>query len=267
MSDTDPVPEIQVSNPTPTPPIKQEQEETTNHQPTTTSTTTGTADTTDTTTNTPITTPQQQDPKEKEEDPIDPTAPPKDYPKIYEKLQDRFKKAYIKSQQLFEIERNQRQTLSYYHRRNQAILSLLAELEPIDAQTTNVIAPDRIRKIGEVAPRLKPILDPLVKLNSNKDDQPISKNHYLNLYLVEKIPDLINDDMISLEINPQEVESWCRRHYPNLVASKYKPFLIQSTGINSEYTGSDYPLLIDGNSKMPASGSGSSKKKRKLERK
>lgn len=203
------------------------------------------------------------------------TAASKDYPKIYEKYQERFRKAYAKSQELFEMERNQRLTMSYYHRRNQALLGLIAELEAgeNDEITFPPIESDRIKKIMEVAPRLKSTLEPLIELqekNNNQDDKSkeVRKSHYLNLYHIEKIPDMINDDIIHAEINPQELEPWCRRHYPNLVSSKYKPLTIQTLSMNSEYTGTDFPLLIDGNSKLSISSSGSTKsKKRKIERK
>ncbi|EGW34025.1 uncharacterized protein SPAPADRAFT_133687 [Spathaspora passalidarum NRRL Y-27907] len=199
--------------------------------------------------------------------------PTKDYGKIYEKYLDRYKKAYANSASLFNKEKNQRITLSYYIRRNNAILSILDQLEQQQQQqqqqqqseTTDESA--RIKKIIETAPRLAKVLDPLANLD---DTTPISKKHLLNCILYEKVPDLINDDLINSEVNPQDMEAWCRRHYPNLVSSKYKPLNVQNSGVVNEYSGTDFPLVDNEGSsidKLASNGASNPKKKRRLDKK
>ncbi|RLV95409.1 hypothetical protein JA1_000933 [Spathaspora sp. JA1] len=192
---------------------------------------------------------------------VEDNQPAKDYAKIYVKYLDRYNKAYATSVNLCTKEKNQRIALSYYIRRNNALLSILNELEPT-APETSVTTSDRIKKIIETAPRLSKVLNPLI--DDGDATTTIKQNHLLNCILVEQIPDLINDDLINSEVNPQDMESWCRRHYPNLVSSKYKPLNVQNSGVVNEYTGIDFPLIDhEGNIDRQATN-GVTKKKRRL---
>ncbi|ABN67875.2 predicted protein, partial [Scheffersomyces stipitis CBS 6054] len=155
----------------------------------------------------------------------------KDYHKIYEKYHDKFKKVYAQSIRLFESEKSQRQTLAYYQRKNQALLRVLEEFETANGYKEEPDSVEqifaggdrsRLEKIVQQAPHLASSLGPIFQLIA-ENSISVQKRHYINLYINETVPDLINDDLISIETNPQDPESWTRRHYPNLTTSKFKP--------------------------------------------
>ncbi|KAK6456408.1 uncharacterized protein RJT20DRAFT_44361 [Scheffersomyces xylosifermentans] len=192
----------------------------------------------------------------------------KDYPRIYERYYEKFKKVYAQSNKLFELEKSQRQTLAYYQRKNNALLKLLDEFETAHG---NQNLPDsleeifagrdrsRLEAIVEQAPRLAASLGPLFQLIGGDDEEEVpdnkvevEKHHLINLYINESIPDLINDDSISIQKNPQDPESWTRRHYPNLTTSRFKPVDFPINGLISEYVGHDYQIGADDHPKVAA---------------
>lgn len=160
----------------------------------------------------------------------DPTSSNKDYAKLFEKYQERFYKVYSVSQKLFQNEVSQRQALSFYQRRNNALIDLLDKFEskePVSPTTDQVLADSdksRIENLITMNPRLQEVLAPLLAIDDSQ--QQFKETHKINLLINEAIPDLINDDMGNFELNPQDIEPWVRRHYPNLVISKYKPLTI-----------------------------------------
>lgn len=160
----------------------------------------------------------------------DPSSSNKDYAKLFEKYQDRFYRVYSVSQKLFQNEISQRQTLNFYQRRNNALIDLLDKFESKESITpaTDQALPDedksRIENLIAMNPKLQKVLGPLLTIDD--PDQQFKETHKINLFVNEAIPDLINDDMSSFELNPQDIEPWVRRHYPNLVISKYKPLKI-----------------------------------------
>ncbi|XP_062811883.1 uncharacterized protein PRCAT00005208001, partial [Priceomyces carsonii] len=148
-----------------------------------------------------------------------------DYPKLFEKYQERFSKAYTISQKLFDIEKAQRETLSFYKRRNNAIIDTLCEMEEKDATSSlnkdknsqiTEIDKSRIENIISLNPRVSKYLSYVL---NESEDFKVSKSKEINLLINESIAELSQDDLINQEINPQDVESWCRRHYQNLVIS------------------------------------------------
>ena len=160
----------------------------------------------------------------------DPTSSNKDYAKLFEKYQERFYKVYSVSQKIFQSEVSQRQALSFYQRRNNALIDLLDKFESKElvAPSTDQAPADgvnsRIENLIAMNPRLLEVLTPLLSIDDPK--QQFKETHKINLLINEAIPDLINDDMGNFELNPQDIEPWVRRHYPNLVISKYKPLTI-----------------------------------------
>ncbi|KAI5970844.1 hypothetical protein CANMA_000004 [Candida margitis] len=212
---------------------------------------------------------------------------------LYHTLQDRFKTVSTELATTYEEEQNQRKTLAYYQRRNQAILNILEHLEdnntinnnmPID-DTASAVA-QRIKRIVDKVPRLARLLSPLTHqhhnlsssstTSSSSSNIPISSNTLLNAYLMEHIPDLIDDDLSSIEINPQSIESWCRRNYNNsnrnhnssntslVSGTTAKPITIQMLNRLNEYNGVEFDLGIDGKLIVtPQAASSSSKKRRR----
>ncbi|CAI5756160.1 unnamed protein product [Candida verbasci] len=161
-----------------------------------------------------------------------------DLQKVYNQYQNKFKLAYSKSKRLFDSEKNQRLTLYYMHRRNQILLNILADSEGGELIEGRDINDEEIFHI------LNKLDD---KSISSSFDELISKgkidkNLIFNLYLTEKIPDLINDDLINCEINPLNTENWCIRNLNNLVNLKHKPITIEDEEILDEYKGKDFNL-------------------------
>lgn len=165
-----------------------------------------------------------------------------DYSKIYEGLQERFNKVYSISQKLFITEKTQRQTLYYYKRRNDALLDLLCELEESDNEETDELVPlsaERISHIISTKPELEHILKPVLSLAEGEDASRVQVKDSYNVDLVvnESIPDIVNDELDTVEINPQDTEMWTRRNYAHLVISKFKPVEIRGKGVR-EYINS-----------------------------
>lgn len=164
------------------------------------------------------------------------SSPNKDYAKLFEKYQERFYKVYSVSQKLFQNEVSQRETLSFYQRRNNALIDLLDKFESGKQETT--ASPEilsntdisRIENLISMNPKLQSILSPLLAIDDPL--QQLKHTHKINLLINEAIPELINDDTSNFELNPQDIEPWVRRHYPNLIISKYKPISINANKFN-----------------------------------
>lgn len=164
-----------------------------------------------------------------------------DYNKIYEGLQERFNKVYSISQKLFVTEKTQRQTMYYYKRRNDALLDLLSEMEE-ESETDDLpmtIDGDRISQIISDNPDLTEILTPVLEMSSGQDPATIKmkESYNVDLAVVEAIPDMVNDELDTVEVNPQDTEMWTRRNYAHLVLSKFKPVEIRGKGVR-EYINS-----------------------------
>ena len=183
-------------------------------------------------------------------DELDTDSDDKDYSKIYQRFQQRFVKVYETSHDLFEKEKSQRQSLTYFHQRNNALLKLIQEFDE-EGHNRNTVEPlslesaSRISTLIQRVPRLQAKLTPLLKL-MNGSELEVEKQHLINLFLNEKIPENINDDLISMETNPQDVESWCRRNYPNLIKLDFTPTDIPVKGLRAEYINSDLVLNLEG---------------------
>lgn len=152
----------------------------------------------------------------------------KDYAKQFENYRNRFYKAYNLSKKLFDEEVKQRQTLKYYHRRNESILDLIYQIEkemgkrlPTSEQILSEGDVMRLKNIVEMNPRLEEILRPLI--DSDNLENVFTSSRKINMLIYETISDLINDDMEMLETNPQDIDPWIRKHKPHLVISKFKP--------------------------------------------
>lgn len=168
-------------------------------------------------------------PQQKEED-IDDC----DYSKIYEELQEKFNKVFAVSQKLFITDKTQRQTLYYYKRRNDALLDFLAEVD--NQETANEpfeIDNDRLTNLISLAPNLAQILSPLQKLSSHEAPESIQLKELLHadLPVYEMVPDTVNDELDTVEVNPQDTDMWIRRNYAHLVISKFKPLDIRGKGV------------------------------------
>ena len=45
--------------------------------------------------------------------------------------------------------------------------------------------------------------------------------------MIEKVSDLINDDLTKYHTNPQSIENWCHRNsVPNLISGNYVPIIL-----------------------------------------
>lgn len=192
---------------------------------------------------------------------------PEELHKIYEIYQKRFKSSIKKSNKLFESLRNQNTTLSYYQRRNQSLLTILQDIEQQQQEEEQKNKEDngdelmnRMKKIIEKMPRCKDSLIPFVELFEN---EKINKNKLIDLYVIEKIPDLINDDLVKLQTNPQNIENWCIRNNPNLINLNYKPLTIDN--LQDYNGGTEY--LLNLNDDFLSNQTSSHRKKRKLDKK
>lgn len=159
----------------------------------------------------------------------------KDYGKVFEKYQERFSKVYSTSQDLFQAELSQRQALNFYCRRNNALLDLLHESEnnepaPLQRQILSENDKLRIDNLMKLNPKLQKTLSPLLEIENRS--QQLKSTYKINLLINETIPELINDDIDNLELNPQDIEPWVRRHYPHLVISKYMPINVSANKFN-----------------------------------
>lgn len=162
-----------------------------------------------------------------------------DYNKIYEGLQEQFNKAYSLSQTLFVTEKTQRQALNYYKRRKNALTDFLADLEASDDDIDMPlqINPQRIANLIALKPDLEPTLRPLLHIAAGTDPLLIAlkPTYGVDLTTEELIPDLPNDDLDSVENNPQDTEMWTRRNYSHLVNSKFKPAEIRPKGVRDYF--------------------------------
>lgn len=148
----------------------------------------------------------------------------RNYPLLFESYQERFHQAYALSQKLFEMERQQRQTLNYYQRRNNALLDVLEEFEDGDENNIDALSDkDRMRleNLINMNPRLKPTLETL--LNIDDSEMQIRNTYNINLLINEIIPELAHDEVDNFELNPQDIELWVTRHCAHLAISKYTP--------------------------------------------
>ncbi|RCK60572.1 hypothetical protein Cantr_07989 [Candida viswanathii] len=188
---------------------------------------------------------------------------PEELHALYEAYQARFKSSITQSQRLFESLRNQNFTLAYYHRRNQSLLTVLDELEDKKKELgdgTGDDLLDRMQKVVEKMPRCKDALIPFIELFENGK---VAKNELVNLYMLEKVPDLVNDDLVKLQTNPQSIENWCIRNNPNLINLNYKPITIDN--LQDYNGGTEY--LLNLNDDFLTNQSSGNRKKRKLEKK
>lgn len=173
------------------------------------------------------------------------------YHKVYEKYQDKFTQVFDESKRLFKLEQINRTYMSYLKRRNNGILDVLAELEDddlLDEIEVKMAEDDdnddeqihidtnRIENIMSMAPKLRHSLSILTKFSDSSVLQAPLKNLVpSDLFIDELIPDMANDDFRELETNPQLVDNWTRRHYPNLVVSKLKPLIYKPYGVLDEF--------------------------------
>lgn len=170
------------------------------------------------------------------------SEPEVDYSKIYESLQERFNKVYSVSQKLFVTEKTQRQTMYHYKRRNDALLDLLNDLDNNDAEDLDVpadLSAQRLSNIVSSRPELGNLLDPLLRMSRGDDAKTIKVKDSCNVDLAvsESIPDIVNDELDTVEVNPQDTEMWTRRNYAHLVVSKFRPVEIRGKGVR-EYINS-----------------------------
>ncbi|KAI5949723.1 hypothetical protein KGF57_004546 [Candida theae] len=205
------------------------------------------------------------------DDEID-SMPFEELQQLYHTLQEQFKVASSQLSSTFENEQSQRKTLSYFERRNQAILNILEHLEDNSTTNDNFTSPnlfdtERINRIVEKVPRLAKTLSPLTQHPQLFANVAIPCNLLLNAYLIENIPDIINDDLTSIEINPQSIEAWCRRNRQsvttNLVPGASKPVTLEMLKRLNVYNGVEFDLGIDGKMIVTPQAASSSSKKRK----
>lgn len=157
-----------------------------------------------------------------------------DYSKIYEELQEKFNKVFAVSQKLFITDKTQRQTLYYYKRRNDAILDFLDEIdEELVADDPFDLSKDRLDNLVSMSPDLAQILSPLQQIASNAapDTVLVKELLHADLPVYEMIPDTVNDELDTVEVNPQDTDMWIRRNYTHLVISKFKPLEIRGKGV------------------------------------
>lgn len=165
-----------------------------------------------------------------------------DYSKIYEDLQEKFNKAFALSQKLFITDKTQRQTLYYYKRRNDAILDFLTDVDDDGIEQLFEIDNERLANLVAMSPDLAQILSPLQQISSNEAPETVLLKELIHadLPVYEMIPDTVNDELDTVEVNPQDTDMWIRRNYAHLVISKFKPLEIRGKGVR-EYV--DAPNL------------------------
>lgn len=166
-----------------------------------------------------------------------------DYNKLYEDLQAQFHESYALSQKLFLTERAQRQTLYHYKRRVDALLDYIGDLEGRDPDFQQpMVEENQLIDIINKKPHLKDTLAPLLEIITGPAPRevPLKQRYNVDLATEEMIPDIINDELDSAELNPQDTEMWVRRNYSYLVVSKFRPLDIRGKGVR-EYV--DLPLL------------------------
>lgn len=184
---------------------------------------------------------------------------------LYEKYHEMFKKVYSHSQNLFSLERAQKQTMRFYQRRNNAFLDVLDQFEGFfnnkiikENLTTNKIVFNNIeslKKIVKLSPQTNETLESLIEYystDSGTKTDNIEKNYYflqkkylIDLFVNESIPDLVSDDLTMIESNPQDTKHWCRRSFPNLIPSTFNPLIFPSNGFFYEYDENDFSMAHD----------------------
>lgn len=160
-----------------------------------------------------------------------------DYNQIYELLQARFNKSYALSQKLFVTEKTQRQTLYHYKRRVNALLDVLRDIEGESA--ANIDEPlnidhDRLALLVTWQPELKECLQTALDISDGSmtpSQIPLKRSYGVNLAVDEMIPELPNDELDTIELNPQDTDMWIRRHFLHLVVSKFRPAEIRAKGV------------------------------------
>lgn len=163
-----------------------------------------------------------------------------DYGKVYEELQLHFHEVYSLSHKLAVTEKAQRQTLYNYRRKIDALLDYMAEFEDRDEDPLDgplAVDNKKIEDIISRRPELKNTLSPLLQIS--QDDSPadikLKKSYNVNLTVDELIPDIPQDELDAVEVNPQETEMWVRRNYPHLVVSKFRPIEVRGKNVR-EFT-------------------------------
>lgn len=155
-----------------------------------------------------------------------------DYYNTYKKLQQRFAVVEQTATTLFDTENASRQTLNYLKRRNNALLDFLATVEP---QSQAEGSFERLALLAQLCPRIADALEPILAM---EDGGPIDKKYVENLFLEEKVADLINDDVSQLESDPTQPEAWCHRHgHPGLVLTDFAVGDIPVDGVQAAYYG------------------------------
>lgn len=137
-------------------------------------------------------------------------------------------------------EKAQRQTLYNYRRKIDALLDYMAEFEDRDEDPLDgplAVDNKKIEDIISRRPELKNTLSPLLQIS--QDDSPadikLKKSYNVNLTVDELIPDIPQDELDAVEVNPQETEMWVRRNYPHLVVSKFRPIEVRGKNVR-EFT-------------------------------
>lgn len=163
-----------------------------------------------------------------------------DYGKVYDELQLQFYEVYNVSQRLAVTEKVQRQTLYSYRRKIDALLNYMAELEGRDEESIEeplALDSKRIEEILQRKPGLRKTLTPFLQIAQNELPENIKfkKSYNANLAVEELIPDIRQDELDTVEVNPQETEMWVRRNYPHLVVSKFRPVEVRGKDVREHH--------------------------------
>lgn len=135
---------------------------------------------------------------------------------VFTGYKNQFLTHYNQSIHLFNQEKEQRQLLHYYQRRNNALVDIIAEAEGFDG--------DKEMSEEEMTARLDNLKSMNPSINMAGD---VNLQTKISLLLDESILELEVDDLIHLEKNPQDIEFWLRRNKPNLVLSRFKPVMFE----------------------------------------
>ncbi|OBA20820.1 hypothetical protein METBIDRAFT_88212 [Metschnikowia bicuspidata var. bicuspidata NRRL YB-4993] len=160
-----------------------------------------------------------------------------DHNLIYEQLQERFSRAYSLSQKLFVTEKTQRQALYHYKRRVNALLDVLQDMEGTESADVDQpleIDHSRLTLLITWRPELASTLNPVLQLAAGTDSPaqiPLKRSYAVNLVVEELIPEIANDELDAVEINPQNTEMWIRRNLLHLIMSKFTPAEVTPKGV------------------------------------
>ena len=87
------------------------------------------------------------------------------------------------------------------------------------------------------------ILTPIIKLIKHSTITDKRDELRIGNYMIEKVSDLINDDLTKYHTNPQSIENWCHRNsVPNLISGNYVPIILDN---NNDYNGIEYNLNLN----------------------